>query len=525
MQAVLQAAVAQQVDRICDSPGFRAAPRLAALFRVLAENLVLIGETKMDQRSLAARAFGLQGDFNPATNPLVRVQMTRLRKALAAYYERDGGLDPIVLEIPKRSYCLRVSPRGRWSQIANYRAVERARLVVLDFVDRGLPADQIGTLQEVTHALLVELGRFHSVTVIGHIPRPRVTDPSQTAHQVTSSYPLSFVLDGSISHAPDGMVLDARPIDGDTGAQVWARSYPLNGPHAARRSCVSRLAQELADETGAIAFEILRAAAGKPIDQISVHEAISAVWRFWITGLVAYLTYAVQILEYVVSQVPNSGLALAYLATIRCEEYVGSETKVMPLPDEVLNLFERARSLAPADPWVEVLRCFAQIFACKTTGVGSLLESLEARPSSGAFTGMLAACHFCLGSDLTHARRLYARSLAETPHPPYWYRLHMAIIDLALGDAGAASTLLDEIPNRVDPAVQIVRAAVACQLGTLDAAKQFADETVAACPAYPRYGEIMLRRHLPERVVDTIAMAVQPLALEWFQDPPSEVLA
>jgi hypothetical protein len=95
-------------------------------------------------------------------------------------------------------------------------------------------------------------------------------------------------------------------------------------------------------------------------------------------------------------------------------------------------------------------------------------------------------------------------------------------IDLAGGDATAAARSLEEISTRVDPVVQTIRAAVACRLGDVGAAREFADETLDLCEEFPRFREIMMRRFFPGRVVDAVARALEPLALGWFHDPPAE---
>jgi tetratricopeptide (TPR) repeat protein len=270
-----------------------------------------------------------------------------------------------------------------------------------------------------------------------------------------------------------------------------------------------------------IAQEILRASTGKPVDQLTVHEAVAAVWRFWITGLADDRDDAVQALENVVAAVPHSGIALAYLATIRCEAFVASQTGSLTLPHEVLEMFERARSLAPGNPWVELLRCYALFLARKTTSIEAVVASLKAVPASGSFSGMLGGILLAM-DDLAEAREFLARGLVDAPQLPSWCRMSLAVIDLTEGNVAAAARMLEQIPTRVDPILQIIRAAVACRSGDFGAAREFADETLDLCEEFPRFGEIMMRRFLPDRCVDAVATALQPLALGWFDDPPAE---
>ena len=224
-------------------------------------------------------------------------------------------------------------------------------------------------------------------------------------------------------------------------------------------------------------------------------------------------------LENLVAAVPHSGIALAYLATIRCEAFFASQTGALVLSSDVLDMFERARSLAPGNPWVELLRCYGLLFARKTAAIEPVISGLKFIPASGSFSGMLGGVLLAL-DDMAEARRFLARGLVDAPQQPYWCRVGLVAIDLACGDTAAAAQRLEEIPTRVDPIVQAIRAAVACRRGDVEAAGEFADETLDLCEEFPRFGEIMMRRFFPDRVVDAVATALKPLALGWFHEPP-----
>jgi hypothetical protein len=43
-------------------------------------------------------------DFDPRTDPIVRVEAARLRRTLATYYANDGARDPILIKIPLGGY-------------------------------------------------------------------------------------------------------------------------------------------------------------------------------------------------------------------------------------------------------------------------------------------------------------------------------------------------------------------------------------------------------------------------------------
>jgi hypothetical protein len=167
---------------------------------------------------------------------------------------------------------------------------------------------------------------------------------------------------------------------------------------------------------------------------------------------------------------------------------------------------------------VELLRCYGLLFARKTAAIDPVISSLKFVPASGSFSGMLGGLLLAL-DDLAEARRFLSRGLVDAPQQAYWCRVGLVAIDLACGDTAAAARSLEQIPTRVDPVVQTLRAAVACRRGDVEAGREFADETLDLCEEFPWFGEIMMRRIFPDRVVDAVARALEPLALGWFHEP------
>lgn len=54
--------------------------------------------------TIATEALGRPEDFDPQTDPIVRVEAIRLRRALAAYYDRVGDGDPVRIDIARGGY-------------------------------------------------------------------------------------------------------------------------------------------------------------------------------------------------------------------------------------------------------------------------------------------------------------------------------------------------------------------------------------------------------------------------------------
>jgi hypothetical protein len=55
--------------------------------------------------TIGVDVFGRGEDFDPSNDPIVRIEATRIRSALSAFFRRSGGRDRVVILIPPGSYA------------------------------------------------------------------------------------------------------------------------------------------------------------------------------------------------------------------------------------------------------------------------------------------------------------------------------------------------------------------------------------------------------------------------------------
>jgi tetratricopeptide (TPR) repeat protein len=93
------------LDRVLASAEFRQAPQLSAFLRyVVTETLAGRGDA-VKGYAIATVALGRAADFDPQTDPIVRVQAGRLRRALATYYAEEGRDDPLEIVVERGNYA------------------------------------------------------------------------------------------------------------------------------------------------------------------------------------------------------------------------------------------------------------------------------------------------------------------------------------------------------------------------------------------------------------------------------------
>lgn len=88
-----------------ESPEFRSAPQLRSFLDFVVRAALENDLSKIKGYTIAVEALGRPEDFNPVTDPIVRVEAARLRRRLAKYYSGSGNCAHVRIVIPKGSYA------------------------------------------------------------------------------------------------------------------------------------------------------------------------------------------------------------------------------------------------------------------------------------------------------------------------------------------------------------------------------------------------------------------------------------
>ena len=100
-----QKAIREQLDRILNSgPFLQSRRRQRFLEYIVNETLAGRGE-RLKGYNVALAVFDRPKTFDPAIDPVVRIEAARLREKLREYYETEGQTDPIRIELRKGSYA------------------------------------------------------------------------------------------------------------------------------------------------------------------------------------------------------------------------------------------------------------------------------------------------------------------------------------------------------------------------------------------------------------------------------------
>ena len=121
--------IGDELEQVVASAAFRSAPRLAAFLRFVVE-MTLAGQSdRIKGYTIGVEALGRDESFDPQTDPIVRVEAGRLRRALARHYAGAGRNDAVVIELPLGRYvpAFHRPQRGRAASTAPARIRDDAR--------------------------------------------------------------------------------------------------------------------------------------------------------------------------------------------------------------------------------------------------------------------------------------------------------------------------------------------------------------------------------------------------------------
>jgi eukaryotic-like serine/threonine-protein kinase len=194
--------VRQQLDRILASSSFVDAGRSSGFLRFVVEKELAGQGAEIKEYSIGVEVLGRSDRFDPRTDPIVRVEASRLRTRLTSYYQSEGARDPVLIDLPKGGYTPEFQPRtatGNW------------RAELLPWIRKGL-------LAMVALAVLVVAWRL--------VRRPET--PAETLRLSVLPPPGHWIHSSAIS--PDGRWIAFAAISGGK-ATLWVRALGADEAH------------------------------------------------------------------------------------------------------------------------------------------------------------------------------------------------------------------------------------------------------------------------------------------------------
>lgn len=230
VSAVLpDAAVLAQAQKIVASRCFAAAGRLQHFLQFVVERTLKGEAAEVKEYCIGVHVFGRPPHtYNPAIDPIVRVQARRLRDKLQRYYETEGRRDDVILEIPLGSYIPGFRARR---PLAPSSLQDRSspdlvnRLAILRFIAIGGEGSLTAFCHGLAEEVMMSLSEVSSVRLVARTSISAVDQRPQDLRRVARRVGIDCFLEGSVREATGQLRIAMRLIGGADGCQFWSSCF------------------------------------------------------------------------------------------------------------------------------------------------------------------------------------------------------------------------------------------------------------------------------------------------------------
>ncbi|MFK5978830.1 MAG: hypothetical protein QM488_08095 [Rhizobiaceae bacterium] len=280
------------LNKVLKHSSFASSKQLSAFLSYVVNQKLDGNEDKLKAYTIAVDALNRPEDFDPQTDPIIRVLAGRLRHGLERYYEGDGAQDFVKISIPKGSYRpnFMEEPRAKvnaaatlskaksnrnfwlYSSFAIYVLmaiavffrlqnvneivveVSQAPLVaVAEFEGNSNDADMDKFIYGLRFDLISELSRFSWLSTFAlksgsdDGPKQNIGKKRRTA---------DYVIYGSVNAVGDRFHMSFRLESADTGivrwAQVFDREFTAKNIFEIQKEAVTAIAVKIGSPNGVV---------------------------------------------------------------------------------------------------------------------------------------------------------------------------------------------------------------------------------------------------------------------------------
>ena len=215
--------ILNQLSRILRSQVFRNSDMLRNFLSFIVQEALKDDGMVLKQYNIAIHAFGRNQDFDAISDPIVRIQASRLRRNLELYYKDEGGDDMVRISLPKGSYIPEFSYAQKTTTHVLSKTQESIRITnsLAVFPIKNLSANQEKQyiVEGFNEELLMELSRYKDLQVI------RVKDE---INDLTKNSLARFSLEGSIRFGENTIKISFGVSDNYDNQLLWSYQEKFN---------------------------------------------------------------------------------------------------------------------------------------------------------------------------------------------------------------------------------------------------------------------------------------------------------
>jgi hypothetical protein len=242
--------ILDHLEEICSTEDFKRSSRCSGFLRYVVGETLAGRTERIKAYAIAVSVLGRDANFDPQTDPVVRIEAGQLRRRLERYYLTDGAGSSIRIDLPKGSYVptfIRATqPLPVAANLDRSSRLQGAMVPVAlsagALAGIGLTIALIMGIGEAPRPLAqpvptVQINTFVPVDVFSVEMASGLQDEVRRAlignnhlavidpEHAMEPAPADFVMDGSVRCVDGWIRVSARLLDTRTQTYVWAHAY------------------------------------------------------------------------------------------------------------------------------------------------------------------------------------------------------------------------------------------------------------------------------------------------------------
>lgn len=577
--------VQEQLERILASPDFDAPERNRRFLRYVVEEALAGRGERIKAYGIAVAVFDRDDSFDAQSDPIVRIEASRLRRSLERYYLLAGQNDPVRIEIPKGAYvpafhrqltapsiiASEAPPRRGWPKIAWRRFAQSSphaalalvvlcalaaigglvsvlwpesspvtetamqdlrqgpAILVTPFVDDSEATAHPALSQGFTRELIAGLTRFNDLFVFGPETAFRLGDTAEP-RGVAVDMGVDFILTGGMAVSSDRFRLTAALIEVESGRYLWSGRF--EGDLSAteiiqvRDDLADQVVRELAQPYGVIfsakAYEI----EGKRSQSLTSYECVLRFYKYWKTYDADLYESVRECLERAVVVDEDYADAFASLAIIYADAYRFHRERSLERSDPLaraLQLARRAVELAPNSTHsYHALHLVYWLMNDVERSLEAAERGLALNPNDTALMADLGL-RYCIRAQWDQGLPLVRQAYARNPGQSGQYRIALFLHHYINGQYEEALAEAKKVEARGIIYNHIVLAMAYARLGQTQEATAELARILAIDPVYGNHVIADLqKRNLHPDLIETVVDGLRAAGLAVDGSPTPE---
>jgi len=231
--------VRAELLRVLASPEFAASHQLTSFLQFIVAESLAGREDHLKERTIALGALGRSANFDSRQDCIVRVVAGKLRRALERYYAIQGTCNPLLIEVPKGSYCPVFRHRDMALPIHRTKPVmgasgvghadsnggPRPIVAVVSFLSFTHGPEERFLADLLADDVAVRLSRLSWLEVVDLLAtRPPDVNSAEPC-AIAARLHADFVFAGTVSRLGHRIRLSVRLIDVRSGVLAWVDQF------------------------------------------------------------------------------------------------------------------------------------------------------------------------------------------------------------------------------------------------------------------------------------------------------------